>query len=111
MKTELESERFIELWNIFLKLIEEVAFKELLFKKIYTYSCKDLRPKLYSALLQSEYELEAELRDHVKINSRFFNVLIHSKFSNHIYFEKASEKHVKITYDWHRHKIIEKIFF
>ena len=46
MDTELEKKYFSIHWRIFLKLIEQVAFIDLNFHKIFTYAF-DLRPHLY----------------------------------------------------------------
>src|SRR5690606_39102331 len=63
MDTQLEPLSFVELWCVYLKLIEEVAFNELGFHKIFTYAY-DLRPQLYKALNKSNFKKEATLRDH-----------------------------------------------
>ncbi|WP_298222714.1 GNAT family N-acetyltransferase [Flavobacterium sp.] len=81
MKTELEQDYFIRNWSNYLKLIEEVAFKELQFHKIYTYAF-DLRPHLYEAMEGSGYYEEARLKEHCYFNSKFIDVVIHSKISN-----------------------------
>ena len=81
MKTELEQEHFIKYWSNYLKLIEEVAFQELHFHKIYTYAF-DLRPHLYEAMEGSGYYEEARLKEHCCFNSKFIDVVIHSKIAN-----------------------------
>lgn len=78
MKTELEQEHFIKYWSKYLKLIEKVAFNELNFHKIYTYAF-DLRPHLYDAMEFSGYHEEARLKEHCYFNSKFIDVVIHSK--------------------------------
>lgn len=80
MKTELEQEHFIKYWSNYLKLIEEVAFQELHFHKIYTYAF-DLRPHLYEAMEGSGYYEEARLKEHCYFNSKFIDVVIHSKIN------------------------------
>jgi RimJ/RimL family protein N-acetyltransferase len=81
MQTSEESENFKKNWTIFLKLIEKVAFDHLEFKKIYIYSF-DLRPKLYEVTNENHFIQEARLKNHVFSGDAFFDVLIHSKFSN-----------------------------
>ena len=71
---------FISEWKLFLSMVKEIAFKYLSFNKIYTYAF-DLRPHLYTALLESNFVEEACLKDHVFINNSFYNVLIHSLFN------------------------------
>ena len=80
MNTELESLYFKKLWNVYLKLIEEVAFNDLKFHKIYTYAF-DLRPKLFEVLELQEYSKEATLKNHVVHQNNYINVIIHTKFN------------------------------
>ena len=77
MKTALEKERFTLLWNNFLNLIKQVAFKELDLHKIYTYAF-DVRPKLYEPLIKNGFINEGHLRDHCIIDSKYHDVFYHS---------------------------------
>jgi RimJ/RimL family protein N-acetyltransferase len=81
MDTELESKGFSKHWSTYLNLIEEVAFRELKMHKIYVYAF-DLRPHLYTVLVQSGYVREAELKEHCFFNSEYKSVIIHSKWNN-----------------------------
>lgn len=81
MNTDLEKLYFNKHWQIFLKLIEKVAFKELQFHKIYTYAF-DLRPHLYSTLINAKYLFEARLIEHCLYDDKYIDVLIHSKIVN-----------------------------
>ena len=80
MATEKEAEGFEFHWENFLELIERVAFDDLNFTKIYTYSY-DIRPRLYPVLKKLNYKKEAELINHHIIDLKHVNILIHSKFS------------------------------
>jgi hypothetical protein len=80
MNSELEKDNFKKHWNIFLGLIEQVAFQELNFHKIFTYAF-DLRPHLYEVLEFSGYIETVRLKEHCFFNSKFIDVLIHSKIS------------------------------
>ena len=80
MNTKLEKKFFVRYWSIFLKLIETVAFDELSLNKIFTYAY-DLRPKVYEALEQNNFNVEARLVKHKLINNKFFDVIIHSKLN------------------------------
>jgi hypothetical protein len=80
MKTDLEPNHFYKLWNIYLSLIEEIAFKEIRLHKVYTYAY-DLRPILFQVLVDSGYYEEATLFEHVLIENSFKNIRIHSKFN------------------------------
>jgi RimJ/RimL family protein N-acetyltransferase len=78
MDTELEENHFHEYWSIYLKLIEQVAFKDLLFHKLFVYAF-DLRPHLYDVLVKNNYFLDAKLKEHCFFNGKFIDVVIHSK--------------------------------
>ena len=80
MKTDLETKYFEIYWSNFLFLIEQVAFNNLKFHKIYTYAF-DLRPKLYSILINSGFNLEATLKEHCNFDNKNIDILIHTKFN------------------------------
>ena len=81
MNTLLEQSFFNKYWTIYLNLIEELAFKELEFNKIFVYAF-DLRPKLYEVLKDSNYLREARLKKHHWFKDDYVDVLIYSKFHN-----------------------------
>lgn len=81
MKTQLEAEHFQKYWVNYLKLIEQVAFKELEFHKLFVYAF-DLRPHLYQAVEAAGFYEEARLKEHCFFNEKFIDVVIHSKISN-----------------------------
>ncbi|MFN3754479.1 GNAT family N-acetyltransferase [Flavobacterium sp.] len=78
MDTALEANRFQEIWSAYLALLEEVAFADLKFHKIYTYAF-DLRPHLYQAFLNAGFKEEARLKEHCFFENKFIDVVIHSK--------------------------------
>lgn len=78
MNTELEKDMFKFYWGAFLQLIENIAFHELNFHKIFTYAF-DLRPHLYEVLESKNYIKEAVLKEHCFFNNQFIDVIIHSK--------------------------------
>ncbi|MHB1105206.1 MAG: GNAT family N-acetyltransferase [Lutibacter sp.] len=80
MNTKLEKDSFLKLWSVFLKLIEDVAFAELKFHKIFTYAF-DLRPHLYEALTTSKFKEEARLKEHCLFDNKYKDVVIHSKIN------------------------------
>jgi RimJ/RimL family protein N-acetyltransferase len=80
MNTQLEKEHFAMHWKTFLKLIEQVAFSELNFHKIFTYAY-DLRPHLYAPIEDAGFVKEATLKDHYFFNGAYKDVIIHSKFN------------------------------
>ncbi len=90
--------RFILDWKIFLKLIITVA-QQIGMVKIYTYAY-DLRPNLYLALGASAFAQEARLLRHVKIEDRFYDVLIHSFFIDRLNLRLATLEDVTLYYNW-----------
>lgn len=81
MNTNLEKNRFHEIWTAYLNLIKRVAFCELQLHKIFVFAF-DLRPHLYEVLEDNNFIKEATLRDHCYYNDKYFNVIIHSKINN-----------------------------
>ena len=80
MKTKLEQQEFKKHWDIYLRLIEEVAFNDLKLHKLHTYAF-DLRPKIYEVLETANFEVEAVLKEHCFFNGKYIDVIIHSKFN------------------------------
>jgi RimJ/RimL family protein N-acetyltransferase len=85
----------------FLSLIEQIAFEELQFHKIFTYAF-DLRPLLYIALEKSSYTKEAVLKSHTYFNNEFIDVVIHSKLKeNKFYLREAKTNQDALQlFDW-----------
>jgi RimJ/RimL family protein N-acetyltransferase len=81
MNTRLEETSFSENWSIFLKCLEQLAFSELEFHKIFIYAF-DLRPHLYDVLELNGYFKDARLKDHCFFQGDFKDVLIYSKLMN-----------------------------
>ena len=75
MNTKLEKLNFEKYWNIFLKMISQIAFEELKFEKIFTYAY-DLRPLLYNSLNNQGFSLEKEFTD-----DEYNKIKIHSKYN------------------------------
>lgn len=81
MKTSKEIQFDLH-WSNFLALIEQVAYNELNFHKIFTYAF-DLRPHLYNVLEKNGFIKEATLKEHSYFENKFIDVLIHSKLKHH----------------------------
>lgn len=78
--TSLEKKFYEFHMSTFLSLLEEVAFKELTFHKIFTFAF-DVRPEIYPILEQCGYKKEAVLKEHCCFNREFKDVIIHAKFN------------------------------
>jgi RimJ/RimL family protein N-acetyltransferase len=80
LNTFLEKQSFSKHWGIYLRLIEQVAFRELELYKIFTFAF-DLRPHLYQALEAAGFVKEATLKRHCVFDGTFKDVIIHAKFN------------------------------
>ena len=81
METALEKGFFEYHWSIYLSLIQQVAFTEINFHKIFTFAF-DLRPHLYTMLLKNDFIEEARLKEHCYFEGKFIDVLIHTKYAD-----------------------------
>lgn len=104
--------KFVDHWCSFLSLIEQVAFIELQFHKIFTYAF-DLRPLLYIALEKSRYTKEAVLKSHTYFNNEFIDVVIHSKLREHKFFlrEAKTNQDALQLFDWVNEEDVRKNSF
>lgn len=80
MDTALEKDSFQKHWCNYLDLLEQVAFQDLQFHKIYVYAF-DLRQHLYLALENSLFFKDAVLKEHSQFNGKFIDVVIYSKIN------------------------------
>ena len=78
-KTNIEDKVYEKHMLTFMNLIEQVAFKELRFHKIFTYAF-DVRPDIYKILENIGFSKEAVLKEHSFFDGKFIDVIIHSKF-------------------------------
>lgn len=102
MDTSLESTHFESYWQAFLALIEQVAFEELKFHKLFTYAY-NLRPHLYSAIEKVDYKQEAILKEHCLFNGEYIDVYIHSKRNTPALestLRPVTENDVTILFHW-----------
>ena len=107
MDTELEKNEFSFHWNSFLGLIENIAFKEFNFNKIFTYAF-DVRPHLYNALEKSGYSKEAVLKNHVFIEGKYVDVIIHSKFISRPYTKEVLNSDCELLFNWANNPLVRK---
>lgn len=80
MNTKLEKEFFNKYWNIYLRILEDIAFNHIYLHKIYTYAF-DLRPNVYEVLEDSGFYRESTLKDHCLFEGKYIDVIIHSKIN------------------------------
>jgi RimJ/RimL family protein N-acetyltransferase len=82
MNTKLEKDMFKFHWGTFLQLLENIAFNELYFHKIFTYAF-DLRQHLYPVLDASGFYEEARLKEHCYFDGKYLDVVINSKINKY----------------------------
>lgn len=99
MDTELEKDRFQEIWVAYLELLESIAFDDLRFHKIFTYAF-DLRPHLYEALSKAGFIQEARLKEHCFFEGKFIDVLYHSKINHSLRYRRATPDDLELYYEW-----------
>lgn len=111
INTTLEKDNFKEFWQNYLSLIEEVAFTELNFHKIFTFAF-DLRPHLYTALEGGGYNKEAQLKEHCYFNCEYKDVIIHSKFNaQRFYLRPVQSEDSKLLFEWANDKMVRQNAF
>lgn len=99
MDTRLEEKYFSVFWSTFLLLIEKVAFSDLGFHKIFTYSF-DLRQNLYPILIDLNFREEARLHQHVFFEQAPIDVVIYAKFKENTFLIKANSTDLCLTFSW-----------
>ena len=78
MDTQFEKLYFEKYWSIFLRLIEEVAFKDLNFKNIFVYAF-DLREHLYGVLSKNGFIFKSRINKAYKFKNLLYDVVIYNK--------------------------------
>ncbi len=100
MDTQLEKNSFTKHWQIYLSLIEQLAFDELELHKIFTYAF-DLRPQLFTSIEAVGYKKEAVLKEHCLFQGDYKDVLIHSKFfSERLFLTPATKENTELLFTW-----------
>lgn len=78
-KRNSDKTQFLTDFSVYLEILKEIANSQLNFIKIYTYAY-DIRPYLYDVLLKNNFLEEARLKNHIIVNHKNYDVLIHSFF-------------------------------
>ena len=109
MNTELEKTDFDTNWSLYLELIEQLAFKELGVRALFTYAY-DLRPHLYPTLEKNGFELKSRLKNQIIIDGEHKDVLIHEKQNprNAIKLRKAEKADVNLIFDWSNDELVRE---
>lgn len=80
MDTQFEKLYFEKYWSIFLRLIEEVAFKDLNFKNIFVYAF-DLRKHLYDVLSKNGFIFKSRINKAYRFKNLLYDVVIYNKIN------------------------------
>lgn len=99
IKTSLEKEYFDQLWNVFLTMIENIAFDYLDLKKIITFSY-ELRPDLYPILTKHDFKEEKRIQNHIKFKGKSIDALIHYKETVKLSFRKIKHSDKLLLFNW-----------
>lgn len=94
-----DKNQFTNDWNSYLNVLKKVADLDLGFNKIYTYAY-DIRPRLFQVLISSNFVEEARLKDHISIDNKLHDVVIHSCFFESISFRMANEGDLLMYFNW-----------
>ena len=108
-------------WAIYLDMLQQIAFGQLGFEKIYTYAY-DIRPHLIETLEQKGFVQEARLKRHVFIQGKATDVLIHGVFnkstsshsmasSDNIKLRKANPSDLMLIFEWANDPLVRKMSF
>ncbi|MCC7223599.1 MAG: GNAT family N-acetyltransferase [Chitinophagales bacterium] len=108
-------------WAIYLDMLQQIAFGQLGFEKIYTYAY-DIRPHLVETLEQKGFVQEARLKRHVFIQGKATDVLIHGVFntstnphsmasSEKIRLRKADASDLMLIFEWANDPLVRKMSF
>ena len=108
MKTELEAEDFRFHWTNYLQLIENIAFKQLNFNRIFTYAY-DLRPHLYPILEDRGFLRERLIPNAIMEDGKSIAAIIHSKWNAQL--RKATLLDTDITFLWAQDPTVRRYAF
>ena len=107
VNTSLEKEYFEVFWEVFLRIIQEVGFKELGFLKLFTFSyC--LRPRLYKVLKKLKFSKERVLENFKIIDNQLYDARIDVIYSNNFKVKPVSEEDLGLLFEWVNEKDVRK---
>ncbi|OFX21058.1 MAG: ribosomal-protein-serine acetyltransferase [Bacteroidetes bacterium GWA2_31_9] len=74
-------------FSMFIRLIKKVLFEDLNFNRIFT-ETYDIRPHHISILEKNGFQLEGRMREHIQINNKFVDSLIHGFLKEYYHAQK-----------------------
>ena len=90
-----KSETYKKEFSIFLKIILDIGFKQILFNKIFTETF-DIRPLTIRILEECGFDYEGRLKSHVKIKNKYKDSLIHGLVKEE-FIKKGDSINIPIT--------------
>ena len=99
METSRERDEFDLHWSTYLYLLKKLAFIELKFRSLHTYSY-NLRPFLYPTLKKNNFYLKERLKH--EVDGRKRDVFIHECVNEFLLLEirEANESDAKLIFNW-----------
>ena len=79
-------------------MIENLAFSELFFNKIYTYSF-EVRPQLYPVIKELGYQEEVRIKNATQQDNKLVDALVHSKRRDKFRARQANASDIRFFYD------------
>ena len=104
------ADMFISDWVNYLAILKKIATDYLNFKSIYTYAY-DLRPNLYIALQESGFTEIKRHKNHIQIENKKVDVVIHSFDLNSISMRVATSNDVDLYYEWANDELVRQYSF
>ena len=104
------ADMFISDWLNYLAILKKIATDYLNFKSIYTYAY-DLRPNLYIALQESGFTEIKRHKNHIQIENKKVDVVIHSFDLNSISMRVATSNDVDLYYEWANDELVRQYSF
>lgn len=101
---------FISDWVNYLSILKKVATDYLNFKSIYTYAF-DLRPNLYIALQEAGFTEINRHKNHIQIDDKKVDVVIHSIDLNPISMRFAVRSDIDLYYAWANDELVRQNSF
>ena len=106
----INADVFISDWANYLSILKKIANDYLNFKSIYTYAY-DLRPNLYIALQEAGFTEINRYRNHIQIEDKKVDAVIHSLDLNPISMRVSTSSDVDLYYEWANDELVRQYSF
>ena len=106
----INADMFISDWVNYLSILKKVANDYLNFKSIYTYAF-DSRPNLYIALQEAGFTEINRYRNHIQIEDKKVDAVIHSLDLNPISMRVSTSSDIDLYYEWANDELVRQNSF